>query len=84
MRDYFLPMAFQDLALLHAILFSSVCLKTLAPKYREVPKAVMHLRECIRLVNERLRSPSLVIDDSTILIVLMVPYSEGRDTQSLP
>lgn len=78
MRDRFLPMAFQDVALLHAILFSSVCLKTLQPKYREVPKAITHLRECIRLINERLQSPALVIDDSTILVVLMVAYSEVR------
>lgn len=74
MRDYFLPMAFKDLALFHAILFSSVCLKTLTVK--EVPKAVAHLKECIRLVNQRLRSPSPVVADSTILIVLMVAYTE--------
>ena len=76
MRDYFLPMAFKDLALFHAILFSSVCLKTLTVK--EVPKAVAHLKECIRLVNQRLQSPSPVVADSTILIVLMVAYTEVR------
>lgn len=76
MREYLLPMAFKDLAIFHAVLFSSVCLKSLSPRYKEVPRALTHLKECIHIVNERLRSPSPTVDDSIILVVSTVAYVE--------
>ncbi|RDW63418.1 hypothetical protein BP6252_10963 [Coleophoma cylindrospora] len=76
MRDYFLPMAFQDPALFHALLFSSNSLNLLSSGHREAPKAVQHLNESIRIVNERLQSPSLVVEDSTIAVIATIAYIE--------
>ena len=83
-KEYLLPLAFKDLALFHAILFSSVCLKTLSPRHKEVPRALMHLKECIHLVNKRLRSPSPMVDDSTIVVVATIALFEVRPLSPSP
>jgi hypothetical protein len=82
MKDYILPMAFRDLALFHVILFSSICLKTISPRSKEIPRALMHLRECIRLVNETLTSPSPMLLDSTFVVIATLAYFEVRALSS--
>jgi hypothetical protein len=82
MKDYILPLAFRDLALFHVILFSSICLKTISPGSKELPRALMHLRECIRLVNERLTSLSPMLYDSTFLVVATLAYFEVKGLSS--
>jgi hypothetical protein len=78
MKNYILPMAFRDLALFHVILFSSICLKTTSPGSKEVPKALMHLRECIRLINERFASLTPMLHDSTFIVIATLAYFEVR------
>lgn len=78
MKDYILPMAFRDSALFHAILYSSICLKMVSRRSKEIPKALMHLKECIRLVNIRLTSSPLRLEDSTMVVVATLAYFEVR------
>lgn len=69
-------MALQDAALFHGILFSSNALTMRSPGQKETQQSLLHLRECIRIVNERLQSASLVVSDSTIAIVSTLAYVE--------
>ncbi|KAH8810724.1 fungal-specific transcription factor domain-containing protein [Xylogone sp. PMI_703] len=76
MKKYFLPLAFQDPALLHAIIFCAQSFDTLSSGRGEASKAVFHLNESIRLVNQRLRSVPPVVDESTILVVATIAFME--------
>jgi hypothetical protein len=76
MTDYFLPLAFNDPAVMHAMLFSASSIVLPFLQSRERLKSMVHLRECIRMVNERLRSSPPIITDGTIAIVAVVAYVE--------
>ena len=76
MRDYFLPLALNDEALAHAIMFSTDSIRFMIPECKEVPNALMHLEQCILAVNKRLSSLQPVLDDSTILIIATMAFVE--------
>ncbi|KAH8647648.1 hypothetical protein BX600DRAFT_475683 [Xylariales sp. PMI_506] len=76
MKDYFLPMAFDDPATMHAMLFSAGSMILPPTRSRETPNSLFHLRECIRLVNERLRSSPPIVTNSTIIIVATIAFVE--------
>lgn len=76
MRDYFLPMAFDDPAVLHAFLYSAGAVILPPEGGHENSKSLMHLKECIRLVNDRLCASPPVLSDSTIAIVTTIAYDE--------
>lgn len=76
MKDYFLPMALEDLALFHVILFSSTAFTLLLAGHKDAPQSLVHLKECIHLINERLQSASPAISDSTLVIVATLAYLE--------
>lgn len=78
MKEYFLPIAFHDEALLHAILGCSGSYDTVALGRGELRKAVFHLNESIRIVNDRLRSMPPTVDEPTILVVATMAYLEVR------
>ncbi|KAF4634190.1 hypothetical protein G7Y89_g3919 [Cudoniella acicularis] len=69
-KDYWLPMAFQDAALLHAFIFCADGHGTISQGRKEGPAAVIHLRKAIQIVNERLRAPVPSITDATIAVIL--------------
>jgi hypothetical protein len=76
MADYFLPLAFDDPAVMHAMLFSAGSIVLPSLKTNERLKALAHLRACIRMVNERLQSSPPIITDGTIAIVATVAFVE--------
>ncbi|KAI1333127.1 hypothetical protein F5Y16DRAFT_4135 [Xylariaceae sp. FL0255] len=75
-KTYFLPLAFEDPAILHSMLFSTRAMSQLSRFCAELPEAVIHLRECVRLVNERLGSSPPILTDSTIAVVATVAFVE--------
>ncbi|RDW63271.1 hypothetical protein BP6252_10816 [Coleophoma cylindrospora] len=75
-RDYWLPMAFQDAALLHAFIFCAYGHSTISQGRKESPAAVIHLRKAIQIVNERLRAPVPSITDATIAVVCTFAHTE--------
>jgi hypothetical protein len=76
MKDYFFPMAVQDPAVLHVVLFSAKSFVVPSSGYCDTPQALLHLRECIRLVNGRLRSSPPIVNDSTIAIIATMAFVE--------
>jgi len=77
-KDYWLPMAFQDAALLHAFLFCADGHGTIAKGKKEGPAAVVHLRKAIQIVNERLSAPVPSVTDATIAVVCTFAHTEVR------
>ena len=77
-KDYWLPMAFQDAALLHAFIFCADGYGTISQRKREGPAAVIHLRKAIQIVNERLRAPMPRITDATIAVICTFAHAEVR------
>jgi hypothetical protein len=77
-KDYWLPMAFQDAALLHAFIFCAGGHGTISQGRKEGPAAVIHLRKAIQIVNERLLSPVPRITDATIAVVCTFAHTEVR------
>ncbi|KAH7110911.1 hypothetical protein B0J11DRAFT_473782 [Dendryphion nanum] len=75
-KDYWLPMAFQDAALLHAFIFCADGHSTISQGRKEGPAAVIHLRKAIQIVNERLRAPVPSITDATIAVVCTFAHTE--------
>ncbi|KAM0127295.1 hypothetical protein ACHAP3_008863 [Botrytis cinerea] len=75
-KDYWLPMAFQDAALLHAFIFCADGHGTISRGRKEGPAAVIHLRQAIQIVNERLRAPVPSITDATIAVVCTFAHME--------
>ncbi|KAN0102229.1 hypothetical protein V8E51_012739 [Hyaloscypha variabilis] len=75
-KDYWLPMAFQDAALLHAFIFCADGHCTISQGRKERPAAVIHLRKAIKIVNERLRVPVPSITDATIAVVCTFAHTE--------
>ncbi|RDW65953.1 hypothetical protein BP6252_09588 [Coleophoma cylindrospora] len=73
-KECWLPMAFQDGALLHTIL---ACADTYgSPNWRNHPAALMHISKAVTMVNERLSGPMPEITDATIVVVCALAYSE--------
>lgn len=79
-KSYWLPMAFQDAALLHAFLFCADGHRTISQCMKERPAAVIHLREALHIVNARLSAPVPDITDATIAVVCTFAHTEVRDT----
>jgi hypothetical protein len=77
-RDYWLPMALQDAALLHAFLFCADGHCTIAVGGKERPAAVIHLKKAIQMVNERLKAPVPSVTDATIAVVCTFAHTEVR------
>jgi hypothetical protein len=75
-KDYWLPLALQDAALLHAFLFCADGHGTIAQSRKESPAAVIHLRNAIQIVNERLRAPVPNVTDATIAVVCTFAHTE--------
>ncbi|KAF8859126.1 hypothetical protein BDZ45DRAFT_590317, partial [Acephala macrosclerotiorum] len=75
-KDYWLPMAFQDAALLHAFIFCADEHGTISQGRKEGPAAVIHLRKAIQIVNERLQAPVPSITDATIAVVCTFAHTE--------
>lgn len=68
-KGYWLPMALQDAALLHAFIFCADGHGTISQGRKEGPAALIHLRKAIQMVNERLRAPVPIVTDATIAVV---------------
>jgi len=62
-------MAIQEPALLHAIIFCADGYSSIKRRKKEQASAVMHLRQAIQLVNEKLLSPVPNVTDATIVVV---------------
>lgn len=77
-KDYWLPTALQDAALLHAFLFCADVHGNLSQRRNEGPAAVTHLSSAIQIVNERLRAPVPRITDATIAVVCTFAHTEVR------
>ncbi len=77
-KDYWLPMAFQDAALLHAFIFCADGHGTISQGRKEGLAAVIHLSKAIQIVNERLRAPVPNITDATIAVVCTFAHTEVR------
>jgi len=75
-REFWLPMAFQDPAFLHALIFCSDGFGAIATGVKERPASVIHLRHAIRIVNERLSAPVPIITDTTIVVVCSLAHTE--------
>jgi hypothetical protein len=77
-KDYWLPMAFQDAALLHAFIFCADEHEAIARGRKESPAAIVHLRKAIEIVNERLRAEVPIITDATIAVICTFAHTEVR------
>ncbi|KAH6695952.1 hypothetical protein BKA61DRAFT_623615 [Leptodontidium sp. MPI-SDFR-AT-0119] len=75
-KDYWLPMAFQDAALLHVFIFCADGHGTISRGRKEGPAAVIHLRKAIQMVNDRLEAPVPRITDATIAVVCTFAHTE--------
>ena len=75
--ECWLPMAFHDAALLHAILACPDAWDALSTGLKERPTAVMLLREAIRIVSERLQaaSPS-TLSNATVVVIATLAIME--------
>jgi hypothetical protein len=80
-------MALTDPALFNSILFVGAQFKATIYGQKERPSAVNHLKETIRILNERLQDPLQEISDSTIsavasiaLIEVSAPHFCSKDT----
>lgn len=72
-KDCWLPMAFQDSALLHMIVACSDIYTS--PNSTPHTTTLTHMNKAIKLVNERLSGTTPNITDETIVIVCTLAYS---------
>ncbi|RDW72235.1 hypothetical protein BP5796_08269 [Coleophoma crateriformis] len=73
-KECWLPMAFQDGALLHTILACADIYGS--PYWMNHPTALMHISKAVTMVSERLLGPTPEITDATIVVVCALAYSE--------
>jgi hypothetical protein len=71
-----MPLALNDPALLHSILYCSDKHETIVNGRKERPSAVTHLRQAIQIINTRLQDPLQEISDSTIGTVALLALTE--------
>jgi len=72
-------MAFSEPALLHAIIFCADIVNSIKQNVRESPVAVIHLRQAIAIINERLQGPVISVTDATIVVVCALAQTEVGD-----
>lgn len=77
-KDYWLPMALQDAAFLHALLFYAHEHAAISTGRKEGVAAVIHLKKAIEIVNGRLREPVPSITDATIAVICTFAHTEVR------
>lgn len=78
-KDCWIPMAFSEPAMLHAIIFCSDIVNSTRQNVRESPVAIIHLRQAIAILNKRLQGPVTSITDATIVVVCALAQTEVRD-----
>ena len=78
-RDCWLPMAFSEPAMLHAIIFCADIVNSTLQNVNESPVAVFHLRKSIAIINERLQEPVVSITDAMIVVVCALAQTEVGD-----
>lgn len=82
-KDCWIPLALQDAAVLHTLLYCAYGHITIAHGRKESPAAVVHLKKSIQIMNGRLQSCSYQITDGDILVVSALAFSEvGRTITS--
>lgn len=74
--EKWLPMAFEDPALLHCIIFCVDGYDAFGRGTRERPEAIAHMEKAIAIVNDRLAAPEPDITDATIVVVCTMAYGE--------
>jgi hypothetical protein len=75
-KRFWVPLALTDPALLSAILWVSDNFQARLIGQKERPSGINHLQQAIRILNERLQSPSQVISDTTIATVASLALLE--------
>jgi hypothetical protein len=80
--EYWLPLAFHDAALLNAILACADAFGAVETGIKERPTAVIHLKESLRIVNERLQR-STNLSDATIVVIATLAIMEVRNARSI-
>lgn len=74
--ETWIPMAFDDPALLHCIMFCVEGYDACGRGTRERPEAIAHMEKAISMVNERLAAPTPDITNATIVVVCTMAYGE--------
>ncbi|KAI1301032.1 hypothetical protein F5Y03DRAFT_217833 [Xylaria venustula] len=69
MADFWMPLAFQDAALLHTFIGCADAWISGYGTERNVARETRHLQETILIVNDRLKSPTSTVSKETIAIV---------------
>jgi hypothetical protein len=75
-KKLWVPLALTDPALLNSILFCSDQFGAKMNGQKERPSAINHLKQTIRILNERLQDPLQEISDSTIAAVALLALTE--------
>lgn len=75
-KKLWVPLALTDPALLNSILFCSDQFGVKLNGQKERPSAINHLKETIRILNERLQDPLQEISDSSIAAVALLALTE--------
>ncbi|KAI0969525.1 hypothetical protein F4678DRAFT_473744 [Xylaria arbuscula] len=69
MADFWMPLAFQDAALLHTFIGCADAWISGYGTERNVARETRHLQETILIINDRLKSPTITVSKETIAIV---------------
>ncbi len=76
MKNFWVPLALTDPALLNCILYGGNQYGAMLNNQKERPSAVNHLKKAIELLNERLYGPSHEVTDSMIAVAAGLAMGE--------